>query len=152
MEVRNIVFRRGTTFDKVQICTLFNNDQRMLKLPRPFCIEAKIGLQRDGKMHALWHIDKGAARPDRAVQRGEFEEWEVEGARACLIASLESRGDSAGRMEENALGQAATGIRETADELIAALRAVTNERIAEAAQSMTLDTVYFLTGEDSKDE
>ena len=70
----------------------------------------------------------------------------------CLIASLESRGDSAGRMEENALGQAATGIRETADELIAALRAVTNERIAEAAQSMTLDTVYFLTGEDSKDE
>ena len=26
------------------------------------------------------------------------------------------------------------------------------ERIAEAAQSMTLDTVYFLTGEDSKDE
>ena len=87
-----------------------------------------------------------------SVQRGEFEEWEVEGARACLIASLESRGDSAGRMEENALGQAATGIRETADELIAALRAVTNERIAEAAQSMTLDTVYFLAGEDSKDE
>ena len=28
----------------------------------------------------------------------------------------------------------------------------TNERIAEAAQSMTLDTVFFLTGEDSKDE
>ena len=50
-------------------------------------------------------------------------------------------------MEENALGQAATGIRETAAELIAALRDVTQERIAEAAQSMTLDTVYFLTGE-----
>ena len=83
-----------------------------------------------------------------SVQRGEFEPWEVEGARACLIASLESRGDSAGRMEENALGQAATGIRETAEELIAALRGVTDERIAEAAQSMTLDTIYFLTGED----
>ena len=55
-------------------------------------------------------------------------------------------------MEENALGQAATGIRETADELIAALRGVTGERIAAAAQSLTLDTVYFLTGEDSKDE
>ena len=82
-----------------------------------------------------------------SVQRGEFEPWEIEGARACLIASLESRGDSAGRMEENALGQAATGIRETAAELIAALRDVTQERIAEAAQSMTLDTVYFLTGE-----
>ena len=87
-----------------------------------------------------------------SVQRGEFEPWEVEGARACLIASLESRGDSAGRMEENALGQAATGIRETADELIAALRGVTDERIAEAAQSMALDTIYFLTGEDSANE
>ena len=88
-----------------------------------------------------------------AVQRGEFEPWEIEGARSCLIASLESRGDSAGRMEENALGQAATGIRETADELIAALRGVTGERIAAAAQSLTLDTVYFLTGEeDGEDE
>ena len=55
------------------------------------------------------------------------------------------------KIEKN-IKKVATGIRETADELIAALRAVTNERIAEAAQSMTLDTVYFLTGEDSKDE
>ena len=55
-------------------------------------------------------------------------------------------------MEENPLGQAATGIRETADELIAALRGVTDERIAEAAQSMALDTIYFLTGEDSANE
>ena len=51
-------------------------------------------------------------------------------------------------MNKNAIGQAATGIRETADELIAALRGVTAERIAAAAQSMTLDTVYFLTGEE----
>ena len=88
-----------------------------------------------------------------AVQRGEFEPWEIEGARSCLISSLRSRGDSAGRMEENALGQAATGIRETADELIDALRGVTAERIAAAAQSMTLNTVYFLTGqEDNSDE
>ena len=87
-----------------------------------------------------------------AVQRGEFEPWELEGARACLISSLRSRGDSAGRMEENALGQAATGIRETEEELIAALRDVTGERVAAAARSMTLDTVYFLTGEEQDDE
>ena len=87
-----------------------------------------------------------------AVQRGEFEPWELEGARACLISSLRSRGDSAGRMEENALGQAATGIRETEEELIAAFRDVTGERVAAAARSMTLDTVYFLTGEEQDDE
>ena len=86
------------------------------------------------------------------MQRGEFEPWEVEGARSCLIASLESRGDSAGRMEQDVVSQAATGIRETAEELIEALRAVTEERIAAAARSMTLDTVYFLTGEETPDE
>lgn len=85
------------------------------------------------------------------VRRGEFEPWEIEGARACLVSSLRSRSDSAGRLEENALGQAATGIRETADELIAALQGVTAERIAQAAQSMTLDTVYFLTGEEEQE-
>ena len=38
-------------------------------------------------------------------------------------------------------------------ELIAALRGVTGERIAAAAQSLTLDTVYFLTAEeDGEDE
>ncbi len=82
-----------------------------------------------------------------AVQRGEIEPWEIEGARACLISSLESRGDSAGRMEENVLAQAATGLWESEDELAAALRGVTAERVAAAARSMTLDTVYFLTGE-----
>ena len=83
----------------------------------------------------------------RAVQDGDFEPWELGGARECLISSLQSREDSAGRMEENAIGQAATYQWESAEELIDALRAVTPERIAAAAKTVTLDTVYFLTGE-----
>lgn len=84
----------------------------------------------------------------RAVQDGEFEPWEIDGARECLISSLRSREDSAGRMEENAIGQAATYQWESAGELIDALRAVTPERISAAAKTVTLDTVYFLTGEE----
>lgn len=84
----------------------------------------------------------------RAVQDGEFEPWEIDGARECLISSLRSREDSAGRMEENAIGQAATYQWESAGELIDALRAVTPERISTAAKTVTLDTVYFLTGEE----
>ena len=49
-------------------------------------------------------------------------------------------------MEENAIGQAATYQWESTEELIDALRAVTPERIAAAAKTVTLDTVYFLTG------
>ena len=50
-------------------------------------------------------------------------------------------------MEENAIGQAATYQWESSDELIDALRAVTPERIAAAAKTVTLDTIYFLTRE-----
>ena len=84
----------------------------------------------------------------KAVQDGDFEPWELDGARECLVSSLQSREDSAPRMEENAIGQAATYQWESSDELIDALRAVTPERIAAAAKTVTLDTVYFLTGEE----
>lgn len=84
-----------------------------------------------------------------AVRRGAFEPWELDGARGVLTSMIRSREDSATRMEENLLGQAATGIWETEEELIAALSAVTPEHVAAAARSMTLDTVYFLKGEEA---
>jgi len=83
-----------------------------------------------------------------SVQMGDFELWELDGAKGVLISALRSREDSGTRMEENNLGQAATGLWESEEELIDALSAVTPERIAAAAKSMTLDTVYFLKGED----
>ena len=81
------------------------------------------------------------------VKRGEFEPWELDGAKGVLVNAVRSREDSGSRMEENSLGQAATGLWESEDELIGALSAVTPERVAAAARSMTLDTVYFLKGE-----
>ena len=84
----------------------------------------------------------------RAVQNGDFASWELEGARSCMLSSLRAREDSAGRLEEYYLGQAATGIWEDTDELIAQLEAVTPERVAAAAQTIRLDTVYFLTGKE----
>ena len=86
----------------------------------------------------------------RSVQLGDFEPWEIEGARSVLVNAVRTREDSGARLEENTIGQAATGIWESEEELIDALAAVTPERIAAAAQSMTLDTVYFLTGEEAQ--
>jgi len=83
-----------------------------------------------------------------SIQRGDFEPWELEGARGVLVSAVRSREDSGARMEENTLGQAATGLWESEEELIDALNAVTAERVAAAARSMTLDTVYFLTREE----
>ena len=85
----------------------------------------------------------------RAVQDGAIEPWELAGARSLVVSSLRTRGDSPGRMEENAIAQAATGIWEDEEEMISALNEVTVERLAEAARSVTLDTVYFLEGEEA---
>lgn len=83
------------------------------------------------------------------LRRGALEPWELEAAKRCIIGSLRAREDSAGRMEEMFLTQAVTGIAESTEELIAALEAVTPERVAAAAQSVTLDTIYFLHGEEA---
>ena len=51
-------------------------------------------------------------------------------------------------LENYYLGQIATDAGETPEELTAALREVTRERIMAAARSAKLDTVYFLHGKE----
>ena len=58
-------------------------------------------------------------------------------------------GDSAGRMEDFYMGQLATGQEESPEELLAAIETVSPERIQAAAQSVILDTVYFLRGKEA---
>jgi predicted Zn-dependent peptidase len=87
-----------------------------------------------------------------SIQSGELEPWELEGAKGVLRSAVRSREDSGTRMEENLLGQAATGLWESEEELLDALDAMTPERVAAAARSMTLDTVYFLKGEGEANE
>ena len=83
-----------------------------------------------------------------AVQNGEWEDWEQDGALQAMLSSLTSLPDSQGALENYYLGQIATDAGETPEELTAALREVTRERIMEAARSAKLDTVYFLHGKE----
>ncbi|MBE7002832.1 MAG: insulinase family protein [Ruminococcaceae bacterium] len=134
---------------------LFLNVREKLSL----CYYASSGYHRS---KGIVTVSSGVEFADRAraeaeilaqlesIQQGKLEPWELEGARSVLVSAVRSREDSGARMEENTLGQAATGMWETEEELIERLRAVTPERVAEAARSMTLDTVYFLTGEEAE--
>lgn len=83
-----------------------------------------------------------------AVQHGDWEDWEIEGARSTMLSSLQSMQDSQGALENFYLGQAATGRRETPEELAGQIRQVTPERICAAAQTIAPDTVYFLKGKE----
>jgi len=84
-----------------------------------------------------------------AVQNGDLEDWELEGARSTLLNAYSSMNDSQGKLENFYLGQAATGQHETPEELAEQVRNVTPERIFRAMQTVELDTVYFLQGKET---
>lgn len=89
-------------------------------------------------------------RQMEALGRGEWEDWELEGARQSLLSGLRSMDDSAGAMEDFIMGQAATGSQETIPDLIEAIQAVTPDRIQEAARAVQPDTIYFLKGREER--
>ena len=84
-----------------------------------------------------------------AVQNGDLEDWELEGARSTLLNAYASMEDSQGKLENFYLGQAATGQSETPEDLAAQVRGVTPQRIFEAMKTVRLDTVYFLRGKEA---
>lgn len=79
-------------------------------------------------------------------KQGQISEEELESARSYLISSMKSGSDSPGRLDDYAIGQAIAGLSDTMDDMAARLQTVTMEQVVEAANSLSLDTVYFLNG------
>ena len=82
------------------------------------------------------------------VKEGQWEDWEWQGALATMCSALTSLSDSQNAMENYYLGQTAIGAEDTPEDLMAALRQLTPERVRKAAQSCHLDTVFFLKGKE----
>ena len=85
-----------------------------------------------------------------ALRDGDWEEWELQGARSSLCSGLRSMEDSAASLEDFVMGQAAAGGEETIPGLLEAVRQVTPERIRAAAGAVRPDTVYFLRGREGQ--
>ena len=85
-----------------------------------------------------------------AVKNGKLEDWEMEGAQSTLLNAYASMEDTQGKLENFYLGQAATGQSETPEELADQVREVTGERVHRAMETVRLDTVYFLRGEEAQ--
>lgn len=77
---------------------------------------------------------------------GKIEEWELIGARQSVISALRTSMDAQGRLEEHWLGQAVAGLTEGPEELAGRVEQVTMDQVVAAAQTLELDTVYFLKG------
>ncbi len=85
-----------------------------------------------------------------AMKRGDFTQEEIEAARLSILNSYRSTSDSLGALSGWYLSQAITGRPQTLEEAAAAIAAVTREELVQAANRITLDTVYSLTGREEK--
>ena len=97
-----------------------------------------------------WALDEIMTQLE-ALRRGEWEDWELEGARSSLRNALRSMEDSASALEDFTMGQMATGSDETIPGLLSAVEAVTPERVRQAAEQVRPDTIYFLKGKEAEE-
>lgn len=79
-------------------------------------------------------------------RQGQITGDELEAARRYLISALRTGQDSPGRLDDYAVGQAVAGLNDSMTDLAAQLAAVTLDQVVEAANTLHLDTVYFLKG------
>ena len=87
-----------------------------------------------------------------AVCRGEFTDQDFANTKLLLENSIRTTTDSAVSMEGWYMSQTLRGQNISPLEDIKNLEQITPEEVMQAAKKVTLDTVYFLTGEESKDE
>ena len=83
-----------------------------------------------------------------AVRRGELEEWELEGSRRTLMGAYRSMLDEQGAQEEFWLSQSVAGLDFGPGEIADALVHVTAQQVAEMANLLELDHMYFLKGKE----
>lgn len=81
-----------------------------------------------------------------ACRRGEFEPWEIDGARRYTVGALLSMEDSQNSQEDWWQAQAVAGQTQSPEEIARAVEEVTVDAAIEAAKALSLDTVYFLKG------
>jgi len=95
----------------------------------------KYEIARDGILHQL-----------DLCKQGEITDQELESARSYLISAFRTSIDSPGRLDDYAIGQAIAGLEGGMEQMIDQIGRVTKDQVIEAANSLQLDTVYFLKG------
>ena len=81
-----------------------------------------------------------------ACRNGDISQEELTAAKEALCSSLRSTHDSPGAIESYYATAALSGLAMTPAQYIEKIRKVTKEQVAQAAQTLSLHTVYFLKG------
>ncbi|MBR5539487.1 MAG: insulinase family protein [Clostridia bacterium] len=80
------------------------------------------------------------------MKKGEFGDDELESAKLSLINAYREISDNPQSLQNWYIGRALSGITQSPDEAIEAVKNITREEIVATANKVVLDTVYFLRG------
>lgn len=81
-----------------------------------------------------------------ACKAGDFTAQELASAKAAICNGLKTLGDGAGRMDNYYTTQVLSGLNLEPEEYLRRIDGVTPAEVAEAAGTLTLDTVFFVKG------
>lgn len=84
-----------------------------------------------------------------AIRYGDVSEWELQSAKRAVITSIKSTMDKPTGLEELFFDQTIASVKITPDELAGLADSITLDEIKNIALGIELDTVYYLTGNDS---
>ncbi|WP_312640613.1 EF-P 5-aminopentanol modification-associated protein YfmF [Hydrogenoanaerobacterium sp.] len=84
------------------------------------------------------------------LKNGEFEQEELDNTILALVSALKSATDTLGGLEGWYLTQILGGTNQSPVENAEQVAQITKQQIMQAAQKVTLDTVYFLTGREGE--
>ena len=147
MQVLNVLFGSGMT------CKLFTQIRERMSL----CYEiGSVFHSSKGIVEVYAGVDKSnlelvQAETQKlldACKQGDFTGEELENAKQALLSSLRSTHDSPGSIERYYATGALSGLNMTPEEYMENISAVTPKQVAAAAETLRLQTVYFLKGAD----
>lgn len=86
------------------------------------------------------------------VKHGDFTDTDIDNDKLSLINSFKTIGDTASAVDGWYVAQIYSGTSFTPEEEGEKLSSIGKDEIMKAAQSLTLDTIYVLTGEETQEE
>lgn len=117
---------------------------------------------RVDRLTGLMYVDSGVEKANKqkaydeilrqlqVVREGGFTDEELEATRLIMKTSLGRIGDVQGLINEWYMAQIIAGTCVSPEEELELVDQVTREEIIQAANKVTLDTVYFLTGKEAE--
>ena len=145
MQVMNTIFGAGMTSklfmnlrEKMSLCYAIGSGYYGSK----GILTVSAGIDFDKE--ALTRQEVG--RQLEAMQQGHISDEEMTAAKEALLSSLRCTHDSPSSIEGYYATAALSGLKLTVDAYMEAVRAVTKDQVAAAANSLQLHTTYFLKG------